>query len=91
MKVTGKKSRFQPILPSWEAFETYSIPELEDVKHMFGFTQITGGRFFGPLDLEPSDTKTAAELKKATAVAVGGPKEGTLVTVEEWFRMRFAS
>lgn len=88
MTVTGKKSRFQPILPSWEAFETHEIHELEDVKLMFGFTQITGGRYFAP---EPSESKTAAELKRVTATALGrSESQPELVSAKDWFRSRFA-
>ncbi|KAI1919066.1 hypothetical protein LOZ12_002023 [Ophidiomyces ophidiicola] len=85
-KVTGRKSRFQP-LPSWEAFNTHGVAELEDTKLMFGFTQLTGGRYFGP---EPSENETAARLKRTTAIALGRPKEEQkLSSVEEWFRQRF--
>ncbi|EGD85223.1 hypothetical protein H112_08954 [Trichophyton rubrum D6] len=87
-EITGKKSRFQPVLPSWEAYDTHGVPELEDVKLMFGFTQITGGRYFGP---EPSDIKVSKELKRATAKALGKPEdEGTLKPSKEWFRSRFS-
>lgn len=85
--VTGKKSRFEPILPSWEAFDTHGIPELEDVKLMFGFTQNTGGRYFGE---QPSESSTAAELKKITAEALGRPKEQhALLTAKDFFRAKF--
>jgi hypothetical protein len=88
--VTGKKSRFQPILPSWEAFDTQGIAELEDVKLMFGFTQITGGHYFGP---QPSEINTAAELKRATAAALGRltPQEQQLVSAKGWFRTHFVT
>jgi hypothetical protein len=86
--VTGKKSRFDPILPTWEAFDTHGIPELEDVKLMFGFTQNTGGRYFSE---EPSENNTAAELKKTTAEALGRPKEQlALLTAREFFQTKFA-
>ncbi|KAF3481937.1 uncharacterized protein GIQ15_04696 [Arthroderma uncinatum] len=86
--VTGKKARFQPILPSWEAFETHGVHELEDVKLMFGFTQITGGRYFGP---EPSNIKTSAELKHITATALGRPEgQRELMSSKDWFRSQFA-
>ncbi|KAM4055763.1 nmrA-like family protein [Hirsutella rhossiliensis] len=86
---TGKKSRFEPVLPSWEAFDICGIPEMEDVKLMFGFAQTTGGRYFGP---EPSEIKTAAKLKKATAMALGRPKtRELLITPREWFGARFGT
>ncbi|KAF3893335.1 putative NmrA family transcriptional regulator [Trichophyton interdigitale] len=85
--LTGKKTRFQPILPSWEAFETHGVHELEDVKLMFGFTQITGGRYFGP---EPSKRETASELKRATATALGRPEDQReLMTAKDWFKSHF--
>ncbi|KAF7587661.1 hypothetical protein BBP40_006891 [Aspergillus hancockii] len=87
--VTGQKTRFQPILPSWEAFETHGIHELEDVKLMFGFTQLTGGRYFGP---GATEKETASELKQLTASALGRPQEqAKLVTAYDWFGARFAN
>ena len=88
-KATGKKSRYQPILPSWEAFDTHGVDELEDVKLMFAFTQTTGGRYFGP---EPSEINRAAELKRATAKALGRAEhQEQLVTAKEWFGTHFAT
>jgi hypothetical protein len=85
--VTGKKARFKPILPSWEAFDTHGFHELEEVKLMFGFTQITGGSYFGRV---PNEIGTAAALKRATTVALGLPEEQqSLITIEQWFRSRF--
>ncbi|KAJ6113568.1 hypothetical protein N7523_006885 [Penicillium sp. IBT 18751x] len=70
-KVSGRKSRYQP-LGSWEEFDTHGVPELEDTKMMFGMTQESGGRYFGP---EASEKRTAAELKKKTAMALNRSKE----------------
>lgn len=82
-KVTGRKSRFQP-LDSWQAFNTHGVAELEDTKMMFGMTQGSGGRYFGP---EASEKETALELKRNTALALGlSKKEQELMTVESWFR-----
>lgn len=87
MAVTGKKSRFQPILPSWEAFNTHRIHKLEDVKLMFAFTQITSGCYFVP---KLPENNTASELKRATAAALGRPEgQQGLVTVKDWFQSRF--
>ncbi|KAF7179597.1 hypothetical protein CNMCM7691_008645 [Aspergillus felis] len=85
-KLSGRKCRFQS-LPSWEDFDTHGIPELEDTKTMFGFTQNNQGHYFGP---EPSEKETAGTLKLVTALALGWPKEEhKLMTVEEWFRKHF--
>ncbi|KAE8369549.1 hypothetical protein BDV27DRAFT_153037 [Aspergillus caelatus] len=85
--VTGQKSRFEPILPNWEAFDTHGIPELEDVKLMFGFTQNTGGRYFGE---EASEINTATELKRIVAHALGRPEEKhQLQTAKGFFRANF--
>jgi hypothetical protein len=74
-------------LPSWEVFDTHGIHELEDVKLMFGFTQVTGGLYFGP---EPTQNQTAAELKRKTARALARePEESGLITVKEWFGQNF--
>ncbi|PFH58066.1 hypothetical protein XA68_14219 [Ophiocordyceps unilateralis] len=83
---TGKKARFEPLLPNWEAFDTKGIPELNDVKLMFAFTQTTDGLYFGP---EPSETDTAVELKKATSKALSRPEE--MVSAREWFAKHFAA
>lgn len=84
---TGRKSRFEPVLPTWEAFDTHDIPELEDVKLMFGFAQETGGWYFS----EPTEKETARELKRATAVALGRlAEQQELISVKEWFATRFA-
>lgn len=81
--VTGKKSRYVPVLPSWEAFETHGVPELEDVKNMFGFTQLTGGRYFGA---SRTESATAAILKKEAAAARGKDGEDArLISVKQWF------
>lgn len=54
---------------------------------MFGFTQNTGGRYFGE---QPSESSTAAELKKITAEALGRPKEQhALLTAKDFFRAKF--
>ncbi|EYE97682.1 NmrA/HSCARG family protein [Aspergillus ruber CBS 135680] len=83
---TGRKSRFEPVLPTWEAFDTHNISELEDVKLMFGFAQETGGRYFS----EPTEKETARELKRATAVALGrSAEQQELISVKEWFEARF--
>lgn len=82
---SGRKARFDPILPSWEAFDTHGIHELEDVKLMFGFTQITGGKYFS----EPTESDTARQLKSAVAVALDqrGRKQ-ELITPKDWFAAR---
>ncbi|KAJ0413522.1 hypothetical protein BJY00DRAFT_319721 [Aspergillus carlsbadensis] len=86
-KVTGSRARFRP-LPSWEAFDTYGIPELNDTKAMFGFTQNNAGKYFGP---EPTEKETAGMLKLKTAVALERPKgEQQLMSVERWFRKHFS-
>ncbi|KAJ5746497.1 hypothetical protein N7520_011679 [Penicillium odoratum] len=82
-QATGHPSRFIPVLPSWEAFETHGIHELQDVKLMFGFTQNTGGLYFATA----SETDTAAVLKKSTAQALGRPEaEHNLATLLVWFK-----
>lgn len=81
---TGKPARYQPVEPSWEAFDTFGVPELEDSKLMFGMTQCSGGRYFGP---EPSENKTAGLLKAAAALS--NDEEG-LVSAKKWFGKNFA-
>ncbi|CAG8888208.1 unnamed protein product [Penicillium egyptiacum] len=87
-EVTSRRATWSPIQPSWEEFQTHGIHELEDVKLMFGFTQITGGKYFG----NTTESHTASKLKKATAVALGYPEDKHgLVTVKEWFATRFGN
>lgn len=87
--VSGQQTRFRPMLPSWEAFDTKGIYELEDTKLMFGFAQETGGRYFGA---EPTEKETASQLKRATATALGRPSDQQdLVSVMEWFAARFGN
>lgn len=87
--VTGRKARFQPILPTWEAFDTHGSQELEDVKLMFGFTQLTGGRYFGP---EATEIDTARQLKQATALKLGRPEgQHKLTSARDWFAARFSN
>jgi hypothetical protein len=82
-KVTGRKSRFQP-LGSWQEFDTHGVPSLEEAKNLFGMTQESGGLYFGP---KPSEKQTSLELKQKTALALSLPKEKQeLMTVESWFR-----
>ncbi|RDA95131.1 hypothetical protein CP533_1864 [Ophiocordyceps camponoti-saundersi (nom. inval.)] len=78
---------FEPLLPDWKAFNTHGIPELDDVKLMFAFTQTTNGLYFGP---EASQTVTASELKRATSEALSRPAaEGGLISPREWFAKHF--
>lgn len=85
---TGRKSRYDPILPSWEAFDTHGIHELEDVKLMFGFTQVTGGLYFGPVQ---TNNDAASYLKGVTSKALGRPEnQHRLVKAQDWFAKRFA-
>ncbi|KNG88354.1 NmrA-like family protein [Aspergillus nomiae NRRL 13137] len=83
---TGRKSRYIP-LPSWEDFGR-GIPELDDHKLLFAFTQATGGRYFGDV---PTETKTALRLKRRAAEAQGkSGAEVNLLSMEEWFKTNFA-
>jgi len=86
-KVTGKKTRYVPVLPSWESFDIMGIRELEDVKLMFGFTQNTGGLYFGP---EATEGDTASKLKATTAAALGRSEDQQkLISAVTWFGNNF--
>jgi hypothetical protein len=64
------------------------VDELEEVKLMFGFTQTTGGLYFGPV---ANDINIARDLKKATAEVLNLSKEKqSLVTAKQWFCANFA-
>ncbi|KAL4806171.1 hypothetical protein BDV18DRAFT_138919 [Aspergillus unguis] len=81
---TGKKARYLPVLPSWEAFETYGVPELEILKRFMGLMQLSGGYCFP----EENDVKNAAELKRATSQALGREEKG-LTTLLQFFTDNF--
>lgn len=81
--VTGKKSRFNA-LASWEDFEGHDIKPLENIRVMFHFTQMTGGRYFGA----PNDTSAAGKLKAAAAEAKG-VADAELMTLEKFFEENF--
>ncbi|KAJ6083429.1 hypothetical protein N7467_007564 [Penicillium canescens] len=87
-QVTGKKTRFQPVLPTWKAFDASGNQGFEDVKSMFGFTQETQGQYFGR---EATDDQVSKNLK---ARAVSDYKESqqssSLNTVRAWFAREFA-
>jgi len=64
------------------------MDELEEVKLMFGFTQTTGGLYFGPV---ANDINTAQALKKATAEVLKLQEENHgLITAKQWFSANFA-
>ncbi|PSN74032.1 NAD(P)-binding protein [Corynespora cassiicola Philippines] len=84
-KVTGKNARFESI-DNWEDLDVYGIPSLENLKLMFGFTQISGGRYYGDV----TEADTAAILKKNAAEACGRSGEATkLLSLEIFFRRNF--
>ncbi|KAL3478457.1 NmrA-like family protein [Aspergillus californicus] len=86
-RATGKEARYVP-LSSWEDFGR-GIPEMDEHRLLFAFTQATGGRYYGDV---PTETETASRLKKLAAEAQGKDPENTgLFTLEEWFRISFSS
>ncbi|KAF2015371.1 NAD(P)-binding protein [Aaosphaeria arxii CBS 175.79] len=85
-KVTGKKARFEEI--PWKDLETYGIRALDTVKHMFGFCQESGGRYYGVV----TDSKATAELKKSGAEARGkSGQDVELLTLQKFFKENFSN
>lgn len=85
--VTGKKARFEEV-PNWQDLDIYGIRALETIKRMFGFTQESGGRYYG----DETEAETAAQLKKNAAEACGkGGDETHLATLEAFFEREFAA
>jgi hypothetical protein len=81
----GKKSRFE-VIPKWQDLEVYGIRALETVKHMFGFCQESGGRYYGV----ETEAGTAAELKKTAAEAQGkSGGDAKLLTLDAFFKREF--
>lgn len=86
-KVTGKKTRFVAY-SSWKDFPTYDMPDLEELRAMFDYTQRVGGGYFSGLKF---DTETAKQLKEAVQRSVTGTTGGkSLMTLEEFFVKKFA-
>lgn len=85
--MTGKKARFVAV-DDWKKFETYGSPDLESIKNMFGFLELSGGKYYGEAyDLEP------AKKLKAKAAAAKGRAEGDrgLTTLNQFVRKHFSS
>ena len=83
--VTRKKSRFEAI-ENWEDLNVYGILSLENVKLMFAFTQVSGGRYYG----DETEVETSIALKKKGAEARGrAGEEVKLLTLESFFAREF--
>ena len=63
---TGKKSRFEAI-ETWKNLNVYRIPSLRNIKLMFAFTQVPGGRYYG----DETEVKTSVMLKRKADEARG--------------------
>lgn len=73
-------------MESWEEFGR-GIPELDEHRLLFAFTQLTGGRYFGDV---PTSTDTAAALKSLAAEARGKTgAEARLLPLGKWFAEKF--
>ena len=73
-------------MESWEEFGR-GIPELDEHRLLFAFTQLTGGRYFGDV---PTSTDTAAALKSVAAEARGKTgAEARLLPLGKWFAEKF--
>jgi hypothetical protein len=87
--VTGKKTRFQPVLPIWKAFDVSGNQGFEDVKSMFGFTQETQGHYFGR---EATDDQVSKNLKASAVLDYRESQQSSsLKTVRAWFAREFAA
>ncbi|KAM5352632.1 hypothetical protein ACJ41O_005354 [Fusarium nematophilum] len=81
-KVSGKKTRFVPV-EDWKTMETYGVGAFETVKYMFGFSQHSGGLYYGV----PNDVVTAGGLKARAAEAKGqSGDDAKLMTLEKFLR-----
>ncbi|KAL4957879.1 hypothetical protein BDW69DRAFT_155213 [Aspergillus filifer] len=86
-RVTGQKARYEP-LDSWEDFGR-GIPEMDEHRLLFAFTQMTGGRYYGDV---PTEVETASRLKRVAAKAQGikNYEDAKLTRLEDWFQVCFA-
>jgi hypothetical protein len=83
--VPGKKAKFVP-LASWEDFQTYGDRELEDLKQLFHFAHVTGGRSF---DEGATESETAKRLKRDAVMAKEEGEDYEMMTAEKYFRKHF--
>ncbi|PKS05823.1 hypothetical protein jhhlp_007652 [Lomentospora prolificans] len=86
-EVSGKKARYIP-MKSLNDLQTYGMRALETVKSVFGFSQASGGFYYGT----PNDVGPATELKRAAAEARG--KEGDeakLLTIKQFWKQHFTA
>jgi hypothetical protein len=83
--VPGKKARFVP-LASWDDFETYGSRELEDLKQLFHFAHVAGGRSFSD---GATENETAKVLKKEAVTAKEDSGNHEMMTAEKYFRKHF--
>ena len=83
--VPGTKARFVP-LASWDDFETYGARELEDLKQLFHFAHVTGGRSFSD---GATENETAKTLKREAVMAKGDGENHEMMTAERYFQRHF--
>ncbi|KAL4928869.1 NmrA/HSCARG family protein [Aspergillus undulatus] len=83
--VTGRRARYIP-LASWKSLGE-GIAEMEDVRLLFAYGEITGGCYFGG---EPSSTAAAASLKRLAETAQGKDEvRSQLTSLASFFRAHF--
>ncbi|KAK2749912.1 hypothetical protein FQN57_005329 [Myotisia sp. PD_48] len=86
-KVTGKKARFIPY-PAWQDFPTYDIPDLEEFRGMFDFTQRVQGLYFGA----EFDVETPRKLKEIVQKSVNKTTAlKPLMAVDQYFTTMFGN
>ncbi|KAJ5801840.1 NAD(P)-binding protein [Penicillium pulvis] len=86
VKVTGRKARYIPYV-SADDFPTNGVHFLEQLRDMFKFIQYRDGEYFCT---GITEVRSAAELKKSAFNAKGGKGRENLMSVEEWFKVKFA-
>ncbi|KAF7173848.1 hypothetical protein CNMCM5623_006109 [Aspergillus felis] len=81
-QATGKRARYVT-LPSWNLLGA-GVPQLEDVRRLFAFGQISNAKYFGD---EPTSTTIPAHLKAEAVKAKGAEsEESNLITWQKWFQ-----
>lgn len=85
--MTGRKARYIPYATA-DDFPTNGVHFLEQIRDMFKFVHSRDGEYYST---GITELRSAAELKHAAFIAKGGKGREKLMSVEEWFKVKFVN
>lgn len=85
LAVTKRKCRYVPY-PTVNDMPTHDISFIQQVRDLFAFTQLREGEYYCN---GPTETLSAASLKRASFLAKGGQGRESLLTIDEWLQRHF--